>query len=323
MKRRQFTHSLIAGAALPSLALLPHTAHAALGELKIALEDYSKRFMSFYQLANTPVAPPRASASEPERPAVLPSPDQRWELYKKVYDGNPRNLDEAKWREEFEQAWPKYASALEAIRGGFNGLAPSPADVLGRVGGALRMEQSLTLTFIAYVGTFSGKIAQGVKPGKTLATDGSTQTATSPYVAFEVESYADQGQQALALALSDTCIQAIGYSRSAQDNMANSLILNGVYMHAARLGLGIPSVEALLAPAGVSAATRHTETLRSLRNKLQGPANLAGEPEQLYAGAMVVDRWLARGLSLQEVLRTPKNDAVRLTGNVLDGLLKK
>jgi hypothetical protein len=323
MKRRQFTSTLAASAALPVLSLISSPTHAALGEIKVSLDDYTKRFLSFYDYANTAVSPPRADASAPALPAVVPDADQRWATYKKVYDGNPRNLDETKWRAEFEAAWPKYANALEVIRGGFKGLAPSPADVIGGIGGALRMEQSLALTFICYVGTFSGQVASGVKPVKRLLPDGTTQEVTQPYVAFEAETYASGGDKALALAMSDIGIQTAGYDRLRANTIGDGIILNGVYMFAARNGLSLSSMEPLLAPAGVNAESRTPEALRALRAKLQAPLTNASQSDLLYAGAMIVDRWHARGLSIQEILRTPKDQVAKVTAAVLDQMIKK
>lgn len=325
MKRRQFTHSLLAAAsAAPAFGFLySPAAHAALGEIKVNLDDYTKRFLSFYEIANTAVSPPRADASAPVMPPVLPTADQRWEMYKKVYDGNPRNLDEAKWRAEFEAAWPKYASALETIKAGFNALNPSPVDILSKIGGALRMEQSLSLRFIAYVGTFSGEVARGVKPQKVLSADGSSQETTQPYVAFEVESYAKGGDKKMALSLCDLCIQTIGLSRNQDNTLASSIITNGVYINAARYGLGMAPFETLFDAAGVSPNARSHDNLRSLRNKLQGPASSVSESDALYAGALVVDRWLGRGLSFSEIIRTPKDQSVKVTGTVIDQILKK
>jgi hypothetical protein len=332
MKRRQFAaYSLRSASLLPALSalsLMSPTAYA-LGEIKVSLDDYCKRFLSFYSFATTAVSPPRPPASSasapalPPLPAVLPTADERFEVYKKVNANNPRNLDDAKLRAEFDAAWPRYEKSLEVIRTGFNGLKPSPADMIGGIGGALRMEQSLSLNFICYVGTYSGQIVSGVKADKVTATDGSMQEVSRPFVAFEVESYANGGDKALALMMTDICMQAGGYIRSQQDTVANSLIAHGVYMHAARAGLQLPSVEQLLEPAGVTGAARSNDALRALRNKLQAPAGTANEKELLYAGAMVVDRWLARGLSMQEVMRTPKEQVVKVTSAVLDTILKK
>jgi hypothetical protein len=332
MKRRQFTSAALGGASLfPTLSALSFfsTKAYALGEIKVGLDDYCKRFLSFYQYATTAVSPPQPPASSasapalPPLPAVLPSADERFETYKKVNANNPRNLDDAKLRAEFDAAWPRYEKSLEVIRSGFKGLAPSPADIIGGIGGALRMEQSLSLNFVCYVGTYSGQIVSGVKPDKVTAADGSTQELSRPFVAFEIESYANGGDKAVALAMTDICMQAGGYSRNQQDTLANSLIANGVYMHATRAGLQLSSVEALLEPAGVTAAQRNNETLRAIRNKLQAPASAGNEKEMLYAGALVVDRWLARGLSMQEIMRTPKEQVVKATGAVLDTILKK
>ncbi len=326
MKRRQFTSAFAASASLPvlsTLGLMSAPALAALGEIKVSLDDYTKRFLSFYDYANTAVSPSRVDASAPVLPAVAPDADQRWAAYKKVYDGNPRNLDEAKWRAEFEAAWPQYANALELIRGGFQGLAPSPADVIGGIGGALRMEQSLALTFICYVGTFSGQVASGVQPVKRLLPDGTTQEVTQPYVAFEVESYAKGGDKALALAMSDIGIQTAGYDRLRANTIGDGIILNGVYMFAARNGLALSNMEPLLVPAGVNTASRTPEALRALRAKLQAPLANASQSDLLYAGAMIVERWHARGLSIQEILRTPKDQVAKVTGAVLDQMIKK
>ncbi len=326
MKRRHFSAALgsaVTTLALPALSLMPASRALALGEIKVSLDDTSKRFLRFYESATTAVSPPQADASAPLLPAVLPDEAGRWALYKATYDVNPRNLDDAKLREEFTAAWPKYAAALDAIRGGFNALAPNPADVLGKIGGALRMDASLALRFIAYVGTFSGQVTSGAMTAKSLNTDGSTQEGALPFVAFELESYAKGGDKSSAIALADLCILNAGYSQFRGNTIGDSIISSGVSLQLARIGLGLSSVEPLFNAAGVSAATRTPEVLRALRTKLQAPAASATESELRYAGALVVERWYARGLSLPEIMRTPKEQLVKLTGAMLDTIIKK
>jgi hypothetical protein len=326
MKRRHFSAALGSAAttfALPILSLMPTSRALALGEIKISLDDSSKRFLQFYEAANTAASPPQADASAPVLPAALPDEAGRWALYKQLYDVNPRNLDEAKLREEFNAAWPKYKAALETIRSGFNALNPNPADVLGKIGGALRMDASLALRFIAYVGTFSGQVTSGAMTAKSLNADGSTQDGAQPFVAFEMESYANGGDKALTIAMANLCILNAGYNKNQDNTLAYGIISNGVSMQLARLGLGLSTLDTLFGPAGVSSATRSPDTLRALRNKLQAPATNASESELRYAGALVVERWYARGLSIPEILRTPKEQLVKVTGAMLDTIIKK
>jgi hypothetical protein len=39
-------------------------------------------------------------------------------------------------------------------------------------------------------------------------------------------------------------------------------------------------------------------------------------------GQLVVGRWINRGLSLHEIARTPKENMLRVTGGMIDNLLK-
>jgi hypothetical protein len=45
--------------------------------------------------------------------------------------------------------------------------------------------------------------------------------------------------------------------------------------------------------------------------------------EAIYAGKLVVERWLRQGLTIREILNTPRADMARSVGRVMDAIGKR
>jgi hypothetical protein len=298
MKRRTFLMAASAPLAvnLPLLALAQtkpaaraapaRTSLPAMGRIELALEDSSKAFVNFYEQV---VAAPTITE------------EQRWAFWKAAYDINPLGTEEAKLREQLNAAWPRYAQAMERIKAGYDGLKPSPADMVGKIGGALRMEQPLKLKFVAFVGQFDGRL--GVK----------TDT-TGGELAFALEDYDDKMAASCAQTLTQMVMARMEIDpQNNARNVAESVVYRGVRAYAARTALASVPIATDPAP--------HKDALRTIKAQLNAP-KLTDEAAADAVGQLVVGRWINRGLSLHEIARTPKENMLRVTGGMIDNLLK-
>jgi len=150
--------------------------------LNLAVRDLTPRFLDFYESAIKPPPPPPAPPAPAvpangKAPAAAPVPvpppvpveaesDRRWRLYKQYYNFTTQS-DEAQARSALELAWPKYMGAIKQIEAGFNGLTPPPEAVINSLAGQFILESPLSLRFVAYVGTFDGKVWSQAEDGVT------------------------------------------------------------------------------------------------------------------------------------------------------------
>jgi hypothetical protein len=107
----------------------------------VMVEDVSPKFVDFYDAA--------------AQPGV--TPDQRWALWKSKYGFAavpPIPTRDKIAREQLEEAWPKYASAMPRLRRGAAGLAPNPQLRLNAVASLLGAQVPLRIRLIAFVGYF-------------------------------------------------------------------------------------------------------------------------------------------------------------------------
>jgi hypothetical protein len=300
MKRRQFTARLAAAALLPAgLPAFAQQRKPPLGHIDLSLLDAVPRFLEFYEAASQPGI----------------DEAQRWALWKQAYDFNPAGTGDDKLREQLNAAWPRYEGALAAIKAGFDGLKPSPAEMVSKIGGALQMEQSLKLKFVTFVSVFDGAVI-------TRASNSPDEPAT---LHIAVERY--DRPQALAVAgeLAHIVTANMGVNQARARTVAESVIYGGLERYAALAGDA--SLASVARAPGDPA--RHGEILRRLKPLLADtkPETLArvagGDNDAATAGWLIVERWAGRGLTLGEIARTPPQNAVKVTATMIDTLLKK
>lgn len=105
--------------------------------------DLTPKFLAFYDEAQKEKA----------------NPDQRWELWKKLYGFAavpPTPEGQAIARKLLDAAWPKYPAALDRIRQGAQAIVPTPQDALEQVSTLLAVDVPLDVRLFVYVGGFEG-----------------------------------------------------------------------------------------------------------------------------------------------------------------------
>jgi hypothetical protein len=105
--------------------------------------DLTPKFLAFYDAAQKEHA----------------TPDERWELWKKLYGFAavpPTPEGQAMARKLLDAAWPKYPAALARIRQGPTVITPKPQDALEQVAMMLAVDVPIEVKLIVYVGGFEG-----------------------------------------------------------------------------------------------------------------------------------------------------------------------
>lgn len=134
-------------AAPPSLPPLP--------PINLTTKDLSPDFLKFYH-----------EATEQHS-----SPDQRWQLWNKDYHFAavpPTPKGDRIARKLLDQAWPKFAGALDVIRKGAAGLTPDPRATVRSVAELLRPTKPVNITLLVYVGDFGGNAFTAADGGKIM-----------------------------------------------------------------------------------------------------------------------------------------------------------
>ncbi|MDE2048294.1 MAG: hypothetical protein KGJ44_07800 [Betaproteobacteria bacterium] len=303
MKRRHFVLRLAAGAALPAwlapLAQAQRKASATpLGHIDLSLLNAAPRFEQFMQAASQPGV----------------DDAQRFTLWQQLYDFLPAG-DPVQQRAALDAAWPRYPGVAERVKAGFGALKPAPADMLGNIAGALRMEQPLKIRFVAFVGLFDGAV-----PTQPAAADGTPLSVFIP-----LENYDAAVALRVAEALSRIVTANMGIAQSNAHSVAESVVYGGLTRFAALAG----DDSFTAAPKPPVDAARRDALLRTLRPLLAdtAPDTLArvsgGDNDAAAAGWWLTRRWVERGLSLAEIARTPPQNMVKVTRATLDALLHR
>lgn len=139
-----------APAALAAKPAKPAKTAASAAKLDIAVRDLSPQFLEFYEVAMEPVK------TEPGKPAESES-DLRWRYFKQGY-GFSVHQDDAAARAALDAAWPRYPAALQQIQGGYDAMTPKADQMLSTLTDQYYFTKPLNLRFVAYVGTFEGRV---------------------------------------------------------------------------------------------------------------------------------------------------------------------
>ncbi len=126
---------------LAGRAQTPGSATAVTPPVALNVLDLTPKFLAFYDAAQKEHA----------------TPDQRWELWKKLYGFAavpPTPEGQAIARKLLDAAWPKYPVALPRIRQGPAVITPKPQDALDKVATLLQVDVPIEVKLIVYVGGF-------------------------------------------------------------------------------------------------------------------------------------------------------------------------
>ncbi|HWZ13265.1 MAG TPA: hypothetical protein VNX22_09010 [Acidobacteriaceae bacterium] len=127
----------------PAPAPPPSPAVPTSPSVSLDVVDLTPKFLAFYDEAQKEKA----------------NPDQRWELWKKLYGFAavpPTPEGQAIARKLLDAAWPKYPAALDRIRQGVQGIVPKPHDALDQVSTLLAVDVPIDVRLFVYVGGFEG-----------------------------------------------------------------------------------------------------------------------------------------------------------------------
>ena len=161
MRQRNSCHLLarwIIGSTLLGSALAAQTPPEP--SVTLTVTDLSPKFLALYDEAVKKQA----------------SPDERWELWRKMYHFAavpPTPQGEKMARTLFEQAWPRYPSVLERIRDGAASVRSAADKQLKAVAALLRPEKPVHIELLVYVGGLSVLVLVAWKERRTTL-DGSS-----------------------------------------------------------------------------------------------------------------------------------------------------
>ncbi|MFC3147118.1 hypothetical protein [Piscinibacterium candidicorallinum] len=230
-------------------------------------------------------------------------------------------LGEAAVNQAVLAAWPKYDGAKDTLTKGFSGLTPSPVDSMNRINGALRFRQGLKLNFVTYAGFFDGRVLSTADEGVgTLLLP--VEQGGAPIVPAVSREYARI-----------VVTQLLG-ARATGRSLADLAVHEGLALQVARQSLPDVDEAAFFAPGEFARLNAQSaELLRTTKAQLaetnadklarwmdnrNGQAVL--KPEAVFVGYLIVGRWLRDGVTIEEVLKTPRADMARVAGRVIDRL---
>ncbi|WP_137936530.1 hypothetical protein [Chitinivorax sp. B] len=171
-------------------------------QINLSVRDTTPKFVAFYD-TTVKEAPSNA--------------DRRWVVWRFFYDyATPSNT---KPQDRLETVYPRYAGVIDSIRGGFNGLQPSPQNVFSSVVQNLYLDKPVTFEFVTYVGMFEG--------GVWSNTDGKAIQLYLP-----LEQPADERTIQLPREISRTLYQHMkGMLPNGPQTVVDSMLLEGIAAH--------------------------------------------------------------------------------------------
>ena len=273
---------------------------AAAGEpvISVEIKDLTPKFLAFYEAAEKEQA----------------TPDRRWELWKEMYDfaAVPPTPEGSKIaRRLLDEAWPRYASVQELIRGGAATLTPNPEAMVQSIAELMKPEQPTKVTLQVFVGGFDNN---------AFTTSGKRGVTTSIPIEMDPEPRA----RIMAHELTHAVHMAMGtFSGDWIRSIGATVVSEGLAMRVSqRLFPGDPPERfAEHTPGWLKAAdAKRQEILKSIQPALgseksedvmrftmgQGPNGL--EREAYYVGWIVVGHWLENGMSFAEIARIPQSE---------------
>lgn len=282
--------TVVACMAVPMAACAaPAIADRATPRLTVEVEDLTPAFLRFWEAARD-----------------VSDPDQRWSLWRQHYGFAavpPGPQGEAMARRLLDAAWSRYPAALPMIQAGA-GLQPEAEATLARVAAVLRPDRPVDVKVAGFVGAFDNNAFTYTIKGR-------------PVVNVPVEAGPARRQAALAHELAHAVhLTKAGLPGGWERSLATTVLMEGLAMHVAReLTPGLPEeayvggrpgwwAEAKERQAailgGVSSQLAATDGQTTFRFTIgRGPAGL--EQEAYAAGWFVVERLLARGMTLAEI----------------------
>jgi hypothetical protein len=231
-------------------------------------------------------------------------------------------LGEADLKAKVLAAWPRLTQSQAALEKGFNGLAPSPVDAMNKINAALNLDKSLKMNFVAYAGVFDGKVVSTVEEGVASLYIPVEQggAAVSPAIARE---YARIAVQLMLPRVSDRNLAEVAVHEGLMLHLAKSAIPGSSedsFVDGDWLAKAKGNQNAIFAAVKPQLASSAADVI----SKFTSGNGATGLPnEAVYAGKMVVDRWIRQGLTIREILATPRADMARSVGRVMDAIPKR
>jgi hypothetical protein len=233
-----------------------------------------------------------------------------------------KQLGEAELKAKVLAAWPRYEQSKAALEQGFNGLAPPPVEAMNKINAALGLNKPLKLNFVAYAGLFDGKVVSTIEEGVASLYIPVEQggASVSPAIARE---YARIAVQRMAASLGDR-------------NLAELAVHEGLALHLAKSAVPGSTEDSFVDPAWLAKARGNQNAIfaavkpqlaatgADVLNKFTSGTGATGVTgEAVYAGKLVVERWLRQGLTISEILKTPRAELARSVGRVMDAISKR
>lgn len=283
----------------------------ATSSVTISVTDLSPQFVAFYDEAVKEHA----------------SPDQRWELWKKMYHFAavpPTPQGEKMARALLDKAWARYPSVLDRIRWGADSIVPQAERQLKAVADLLRPNKPVHVTLLLYVGGFEDNAF-------TIAQHGEITTA------IPIESSPDTREMLMTHEFTHAVQIAMGsFSGNFQRTVGTIVVTEGLASRVTqKLFPERSAAESIeFTPGWLKQVEQHrTEILNGIRPFLAsdkpedierftigpGPAGL--EREAYYAGWLLVGDWLSHGKSFADIARIAEIDMPQQTASGIDVLL--
>lgn len=282
-------------------------------------------FLAFHAEAAEAEAALRARAEEadeePDLEAIARERLELWEAH--LGESRPlltRNPGETWEPEGLDAAWARYPDALDRIRSLEEGITPDPAGVLREVAGLLRLDRSLEVHLVLYVGTFQESSAFRLREGEYAVL---VPAETLPGV-----------RRPLLVDLLTRAVHArlSGRPADGQLSLAQHLLARGLALRVhEELTPGRPAEEYLQRPRSwlLQAEGRDGAIMDGLRPRLasrdedllarylqgSGMTGLSGEFD--YAAWRLSGLLLLHGWTLDRLARIPQNEVNTLVAEML------
>jgi hypothetical protein len=302
-----------AGCWFVAALLLASWMDAQTPSVTLSVKDLSPQFVAFYDEAVKEHA----------------SPDQRWDLWKKMYHFAavpPTPQGEEMARTLLDEAWSRYPSVLDRIRGGADSFVPQAERQLNAVARLLRPGRPVHITLLVYVGGLEDNAF-------TVAQHGEITTA------IPIESSPDTREMLMTHEFTHAVQIAMGsFSGNFERTVGTIVVTEGLASRVTQeLFPKRPAEDSIeFTPGWLKQAEQHrTEILKGIRPSLvsdksedierftigPGPAGL--EREAYYAGWLLVGDWLSRGKSFADIARIAEKEMPQRAAAGIDILLAK
>ena len=266
--------------------------------ISLEIRDMTPKFLAFYE------------AAEKEKA----SPDRRWELWKEMYDFAavpPTEEGRKIARKMLDEAWPRYASALDVIRGGAASLTPDPHQALRSIVALLKPEKPAKVRLRVYVGAFDNN-AFTMAQGENITTSIPIEMAPEPRALIMTHELTHAVHIAMGT-FSGGWIRSVGAT----------VVSEGLALHVTEKLFPNASDEEVVEHSKgwlKAADAKRREILEGILPALKsdksedvmrftmGSGTTGLEREAYYAGWVIVGEWLRQGMTLGEIARIPEKE---------------